>query len=63
MGPFCYSCFVSVKLSCLFIASLWSPAGKELAASWLSCVWCSLVFCHFLMWCPGSGMVLDCIDS
>ena len=21
------------------------------------------VFCHFLMWCPGSGVVLDCADS
>ena len=25
---FCYSCFVFVILSCLFIAVLWSPAGK-----------------------------------
>ena len=23
----------------------------------------SLCFCHFPMWCPGSGVVLDCIDS
>ena len=22
-----------------------------------------LCFCHFPMWYPGSGMVLDCIDS
>ena len=22
-----------------------------------------LCFCHFPMWCPGSGVVLDCIDS
>ena len=21
------------------------------------------MFCHFPMWCPGSGVVLDCIDS
>ena len=21
---------------------------------------CSLVFCHFPNWCPGSGMVHDC---
>ena len=25
---FCYFCFVFVMLSCLFIAALWSPAGK-----------------------------------
>ena len=24
---------------------------------------CLLSFCHFHMWCPGSGVVLDCIDS
>ena len=37
---FCESfllCFVFVMLSCLFIAALWSPAGKELT-SWLSYV-------------------------
>ena len=22
-----------------------------------------LYFCHFCMWYPGSGVVLDCIDS
>ena len=22
-----------------------------------------LCFCHFPMWYPGSGVVLDCIDS
>ena len=27
MNPFCYLCFVSVMLSCLFIAALCSPAG------------------------------------
>ena len=32
---FCYLCFVSVMLSCLSIAALWSPAEKGLA-SWLS---------------------------
>ena len=21
-----------------------------------------IVFCHFPVWCPGSGVVLDCID-
>ena len=34
---FCYLCFVFVMLSCLFVAALWSPAGKGLP-SWLSCV-------------------------
>ena len=36
-----------------------SPAGNGLT-SWLSCV-CAvfLCACHFPMWCPGSGVVLD----
>ena len=60
MDPFCYLCFVFAMLSCLLIAALWSPVGKGLT-SWLSCMGCVLVFCHFPMWCPGSGVVLDCI--
>ena len=42
---FCYLCFtfVFISMSCLFLAPLWSPAGKGLT-SWLSCVWCFPVF-------------------
>ena len=47
-------CFVFVMLSSLFIAALWSPAGKGLS-SWLSCMLCFIV--------SGSGVLLDCIDS
>ena len=45
----------------LFICALWSPAGKGLT-SWLPlcCLTVSLSLSH---WYPGSGMVLDCIDS
>ena len=44
----------------LFICALWSPAGKGLT-SWLSfVVSVSLSLSH---WYPGSGVVLDCIDS
>ena len=56
MDPFCYLYFVSVMLSCLFIAVFLSPAGKGLT-SLLS------VFCHFPMRCPRSGVVLYCINS
>ena len=62
VDPLCYSCFVSVMLSYLFIAALWSSAGKGLT-SWLSCIWCFLVFLSLFHGCPGSGEVLDCIDS
>ena len=36
------------------------PAGKGLT-SWLSFVM-FIVFCHFPLWFPGSGVVLDFID-
>ena len=40
----------------LFICALWSPDGKGLTC-WLSFV---VSLSH---WYPGSGVVLDCIDS
>ena len=51
-----------VMLLRLFIAALWSPAGKGLT-SLLSFVMFNCVFCQFPMWHPGLGVVLDCIDS
>ena len=57
-------CFCSVMcLLCLcaymFICALWSSAGKGLT-SWLSFVVSSV---SLSLWYPGSGVVLDCIDS
>ena len=46
----------------LFIDDLWSPAGKGLT-SWLSFTWCLIVKLSLSHWYPGSGVVLDCIDS
>ena len=59
-------CFCSVLcLLCLcarlFICAFWSPAGKGLT-SWLSFV-VSAVSLSLSHWYPGSGVVLDCIDS
>ena len=59
-------CFCSVLcLLCLcarlFICALWSPSGKGLT-SWLSFV-VSTVSLSLSHWYPGSGVVLDCIDS
>ena len=45
----------------LFICALWSQAGKGLT-SWLSFV-VSSVSLSLSHWYPGSGVVLDCIDS
>ena len=55
-------CLVFVMLSRLFIAALWSLAGKELT-SWLLLVMFIVFLCYFLMWYPGSCVVLDCIVS
>ena len=57
-------CFCSVLcLLCLcvrlFICALWSPAWLT---SWLSSV-VSVVSLSLSHWYPGSGVVLDCIDS
>ena len=47
---------------CLFISSLWSPAGKGLT-NWLSFVMLiKLCFFHFPIWYPGLVVVLNCID-
>ena len=59
-------CFCSVLcLLCLcahlFMCALWSPAEKGLT-SWLSCV-VSTVSLSLAHWYPGSGVVLDYIDS
>ena len=46
---------------CASICALWSPAGKGLP-SWLSIV-VSTVSLSLSHWYPGSGVVLNCIDS
>ena len=43
MDYLCYLCLVFVMLSGMFIAALWSPAGKGLA-SWLLFVMSNCVF-------------------
>ena len=59
-------CFCSVLCllclcACLFICALWSPAGIGLT-SWLSFV-VSTVILSLSTWYPGSGVVLDSMDS
>ena len=55
-------CLVFLILSRLFIAALWSNAGKGLT-SWLLLVMFIVFFFYFPIWYPGSGVVLDCIFS
>ena len=61
MGHLCYLWLVFVMLSRLFIAAFWSPEGKGLT-SWLMFVM-FIVSCYCPFWYPGTGVVLDCIDS
>ena len=61
---FCYLCFVFVCHTVLsvpyrLVVTCWERA--VLLA--LLCVMFSWCFCHFFKWCPGSGVVFDCIDS
>ena len=50
--------FLSIILCCLFLATLLSSDRKGLTL-WLSRLCCFLVFCHFPIWRPGLGVVLD----
>ena len=55
----CFSCFL------LHVCSL-QPCGHLLGKGKpLGSLVCGvyLCFCHFPMWCPGLGVILDCIDS
>ena len=45
MDHLCCFCLVFVMFSRLFIAALWSPAGKGLTLG--SCLWCLIVFLSF----------------
>ena len=64
MDLFCYLCFmlVFVMPSCLFLVALLSPSGR----CWpLGSLVCGVFFCFccFPTLCPGSGVVLSCINS
>ena len=60
MDHFCYLCLVFFMLSRLFIAALWSPAGRGLTC-WLLFVIFRCVFVTFP--CGILGQVLDFMDS
>ena len=61
MDHLCYLCLVFVMLSRLFFGALLSTVWKGLTSS-LSFVLFNCV-CHFPIRYPGSGVVLDSIDS
>ena len=61
MDHLCYSSLVFVMLSRLFIL----PYGHLLGRADFLALVCDdlLCFCNFPMWYPGSGVLLNCIDS
>ena len=62
MDLLCFFCLVSAMPLCASVyCDLWSLAGKGLT-SWLS-FWCLTVSMSLSHWYPGSGVVLECIDS
>ena len=62
MDHLCYFCLVVLCFHArLFVDALWSLVGKGLT-SWLSFVM-SMVTLSLSHWYPGSGVVLDCINS
>ena len=56
-------------LSCVYYAfvcvSLFGPCGHLLGKGWPldSCLWGLIVSLSLSHWYPGSGVVLDCINS
>ena len=58
---FCSALCLLCLYAHLFICALWSSAGKGLTSE-LSFV-VSAVSLSLSHWYPGSGVVLDCIDS
>ena len=54
-------CHTVLSVSCSLVVTSWEKADH------LALIVCDvfLCFCHFhiILWCPGSGLVLDCIDS
>ena len=61
MFLFCLAFAMSLCAVRLFICALWSPAGKGCPLG--SRFWCLTVSLSLSHWYPGSGVVLDCIDS
>ena len=59
MDLLCFLCLVFLMLSRLFVAALWSLAGKG-PTSWLLLVK-YIVFCYVPIWYPESDVVLYCI--
>ena len=68
MGLLCFCSVLCLLCLCarLFMCALWSPVGGGGGGGgWPlgSRLWCLAVSLSLSHWYPGSGVVLDCIDS
>ena len=64
MDPFCYLC-LRFSLACCCVCFM-QPCVNLLEKGWpLGSLVCDvfLCFCHFPIWCPGSGVILTCLNS
>ena len=59
-----FELFMSCVLPWFCVCSL-LHCGHLKGKGWTlcSCLWCLLWFCYFLIWYPGTGVVLDFVDS
>ena len=48
-------CHAFASVHCCLVVTCWERAD-------LLALVCDVKLCHFPMWYPGSGVVLDCID-
>ena len=56
MDHLCYFCLVFVMLSRLFIAALWSPAGKELIYWFYFVMFNCVLSLSYVVSCVGCGI-------
>ena len=50
-------CHAYTSINCCLVVACWGVYLLTLVCD------VYLYFCHFRMWYPGSGVVLDCVDS
>ena len=58
-GWFVMSCHTGLSVLCSLVVTCWERAYLVALLRMMDVFVC---FCHFPLWCPGSGVVFDCID-
>ena len=63
MDLLCFCCLVFSMSLCASVYMCFVVSCWERADPFGSCLWCLTVSLSLSLWYPGSGVVLDCIDS